>query len=64
LSLSEVGIDDDFFELGGNSILGMKLIARVTEKYDIQLRVLALLKNSTIKSMGQLVDQLVSARPG
>ncbi|GHH17228.1 hypothetical protein GCM10018780_60430 [Streptomyces lanatus] len=35
----EVGADDDFFALGGNSLIGIQIIDRVTEDYGVQLSV-------------------------
>jgi acyl carrier protein len=35
----EVGADDDFFALGGNSLTGIKIIDRVAQDYDVRLSV-------------------------
>ncbi|MEU3597319.1 phosphopantetheine-binding protein [Streptomyces sp. NPDC006798] len=35
----EVGPDDDFFALGGNSLIGIKIIERVTQEYGVELSV-------------------------
>ncbi|MFJ4467369.1 phosphopantetheine-binding protein [Streptomyces sp. NPDC089424] len=35
----EVGADDDFFALGGNSLTGIKIIDRVARDYGVQLSV-------------------------
>ncbi|MDG9723720.1 MULTISPECIES: phosphopantetheine-binding protein [unclassified Streptomyces] len=35
----EVGAEDDFFALGGNSLAGIKIIERVAEDYGVQLSV-------------------------
>ncbi len=33
LKLESAGLDDDFFELGGNSIMSLKIIQKIKEKY-------------------------------
>lgn len=35
----EVGADDDFFAVGGNSLIGIKIIDRVSQDYDVELSV-------------------------
>ncbi|MEU5163247.1 phosphopantetheine-binding protein [Streptomyces sp. NPDC020875] len=35
----EVGPDDDFFALGGNSLIGIKIIERVAQEYGAELSV-------------------------
>ncbi|MFG2004659.1 phosphopantetheine-binding protein [Spirillospora sp. NPDC048911] len=35
----EVGVDDDFFAIGGNSLIGIKIIDRVTRDYGVELSV-------------------------
>ncbi|HTI21578.1 MAG TPA: amino acid adenylation domain-containing protein, partial [Kutzneria sp.] len=37
LGVDEVGVHDDFFELGGDSILGAKLLARIRTSFDVDL---------------------------
>ncbi|MFE0426634.1 phosphopantetheine-binding protein [Streptomyces sp. NPDC058953] len=39
LDAREVGTDDDFFALGGNSLIGIKIIERVTRDYGVELSV-------------------------
>jgi acyl carrier protein len=34
-----VGVDDDFFELGGYSLLAVRLIARIADRYGVELPV-------------------------
>lgn len=55
LSLDQVGVDDDFFELGGNSLLGMRLVARVAERLSAPLRAIDLFRHPTIKQFAELV---------
>jgi acyl carrier protein len=49
-------IDLDFFEAGGNSITAMRLISRIKELYQVELSIVDLFQNSTIKA---LVDCIV-----
>jgi hypothetical protein len=35
----EVGADDDFFALGGNSLIGIKIIDRAAQDYGVELSV-------------------------
>ncbi|WP_151898235.1 phosphopantetheine-binding protein [Streptomyces sp. C8S0] len=37
LALQEVGIDDEFFEIGGNSLSGMDLLARIRSVLHVDL---------------------------
>ncbi|MFJ5780212.1 phosphopantetheine-binding protein [Streptomyces sp. NPDC093094] len=39
LNSAEIGVDDDFFALGGNSLAGIKIIERVAQDYGVQLSV-------------------------
>ncbi|MEK8143151.1 phosphopantetheine-binding protein [Streptomyces sp. M10(2022)] len=39
LNRSEIGAEDDFFALGGNSLTGIKIIERVALDYGVQLSV-------------------------
>jgi len=51
LGLDRVGVDDDFFELGGDSLLAAKLAARVLEALSLALPLHALLAAGTVRAM-------------
>lgn len=55
LGLDIVGIDDNFLELGGHSISGIKLALQVSDKFSIQMRSHAVFEYPTIREMAQLV---------
>lgn len=48
LGLPQIGIHDDFFELGGNSILAVQAIARMSELFGVELPVSGLFEAPTI----------------
>jgi acyl carrier protein len=55
LGLELVGIDDSFFDLGGDSLSAMRLIAAINAKADADLSVRALLDAPTVRSLAELL---------
>jgi phthiocerol/phenolphthiocerol synthesis type-I polyketide synthase E len=56
LGLAEVGIHDNLFELGGDSLLGIQLLSRVRAKYAVELHPAAFFKQPTVAALGVLVE--------
>src|SRR6516164_776616 len=52
LKISSIGVDDDFFALGGNSLLAIALVAEVNRAFGSKLPVSSLFRDGTIRSMG------------
>ena len=50
-----IGVTEDFFQLGGDSLLAMDLVFRIERSFGRQLSVATLLRSATI---GQLAEQL------
>jgi amino acid adenylation domain-containing protein len=48
LSVADIGPSDNFFERGGNSLLAVRLMARIKKQFDIKLPVTSLFENPTI----------------
>ncbi|WP_301127906.1 non-ribosomal peptide synthetase, partial [Streptomyces cacaoi] len=53
LGLPRVGVDDSFFDLGGNSLSAMRVIAAVRETFDSAIGVRALLEAPTVRGLGR-----------
>ena len=57
LGLDQVGIHDDFLELGGNSLLAMQVISRVMNKFHLEVPLRALLESATVADMALVIAQ-------
>ena len=62
LGISKIGVDDNFFMLGGHSLLGTQLIARTREAFGIELSLRSLFESPTIASLAAEVERLLYAR--
>ncbi|NOQ25399.1 MAG: amino acid adenylation domain-containing protein [Bacteroidales bacterium] len=55
LQVNNIGIEDSFFNLGGDSIKGIRLVNAINENLDTRLRVADLFKNDTIRTLSLIV---------
>jgi len=53
LGVNRIGIDDDFFEIGGHSLLAAKLFARLDEAFGRSLPLGVLFTASTVRSLAE-----------
>ncbi|PCK04617.1 MAG: non-ribosomal peptide synthetase, partial [Alteromonadaceae bacterium] len=57
LGLERVGINDDFFALGGHSLLVMKLIARLQHDFAVDIPVKTLFDGKTVGVLADIIDK-------
>jgi amino acid adenylation domain-containing protein len=60
LRLEDVGIHDTFFSLGGDSLLAVKLLARIRAKHGVTLSLRDLLRAPTIAGISSHLEALVA----
>lgn len=51
LGVSDVGLDDSFFELGGDSLLAMRLLSRIRDAFQVDLSVRAIFEAATLADL-------------
>ncbi|WP_432126524.1 phosphopantetheine-binding protein [Streptomyces sp. bgisy082] len=57
LGVPEVGVEDDFFALGGNSLSGIKIIERVAQDHGVQLSVRDFYLAQTPARVAELIER-------
>ncbi|HEY6785627.1 MAG TPA: FkbM family methyltransferase, partial [Gemmatimonadales bacterium] len=55
LKVEGVGVDDDFFDLGGDSLLAIRAVSRIRDVFRVDLQTGALFENSTLGELAKLV---------
>ncbi|MFG2216588.1 beta-ketoacyl synthase N-terminal-like domain-containing protein [Streptomyces sp. NPDC048685] len=62
LGVAEVGIDDEFFAIGGSSLVAVQLIARIADRLTVRLSVADLFEYVTVRALAGFVEsRLVEA---
>jgi len=61
LGLPQVGLNDNFFYLGGNSLFGTQVIARLRDAFHVELPLLTLFDHPTVVDLAAAVERLMVA---
>ncbi len=62
LGLEQVGVTDNFFMLGGHSLLGTQLISHIRGTFGVELALRTLFDAPTIEQLSEEIERLVMAR--
>ncbi len=62
LGVGEVGLHDSFLELGGDSLLATRLMARLRESFDLEVPVRLVFEASTVAELAAALERLQAAR--
>jgi amino acid adenylation domain-containing protein len=56
LGIEKVGVNDNFFDLGGNSLIGLKVISRVKAEFQAEISAVTLFEGPTVSALARLVQ--------
>jgi acyl carrier protein len=59
LRLEKVGVNENFFLLGGDSLLGAQVIARVRDTFGVELTLLSLFDHPTVSGLSAEIERLL-----
>ena len=62
LGLERVGVKDNFFYLGGNSLFGTQVIARLRDAFHVDISLLKLFDHPTVADLAAEVERLMVAK--
>ena len=63
LGIDQLGIYDNFFDLGGNSLIGLKVIARLKKELQIDIPVISLFEGPTVSALAGILRQAQADEP-
>jgi acyl carrier protein len=58
LKVEDISLRDNFFLLGGHSLLGAQLIAEVKKSFRVELALIDLFDNGTVVAIAERIEQL------
>jgi len=62
LHVGSISLNDNFFYLGGHSLLGTQLIARINQTFKVEMSLLNLFKHPTVTEIAAEVERLIVAK--
>ena len=58
----QIGPNDEFFDLGGDSLLAVQLLARIRQRFTVEIALDALFDNTTPRTLAAVVDRALIER--
>lgn len=56
LGISEIGVCDNFFDLGGNSLLGVRMIAELRKTLNLEIPLISLFQGPTVRALCGVIE--------
>jgi acyl transferase domain-containing protein/acyl carrier protein len=55
--IEPIGIDDDFFELGGDSLKAISVVSHVYRQFSVKIPLVDMLKKTTVRKIAQMISE-------
>ena len=62
LGVDRIGRDDNFFRLGGHSLMGAQLIAKIQERFGVELSLRSLFDHPSVHGIASEIDNLIRSQ--
>ena len=59
LHVQEIGVNDDFFDLGGQSLVAIRAVARIRDTFDVDISLRNIFEQPTLGGLAELIDGLL-----
>ena len=58
LELEQISVNDNFFEVGGNSLLAIQLVSQIRKTFDVELPLQSLFEFSTVRELAKKIENI------
>jgi acyl carrier protein len=58
LKLSKIGVQDNFFDAGGDSLSATRIVTQIREVFQVELPIVTMFDNPTIATLVEQIEQL------
>jgi len=62
LGVDRIGRDDNFFRLGGHSLMGAQLITKIQERFGVELSLRSLFDHPSVHGIASEIDNLIRSQ--
>ena len=62
LGVARVGRDDNFFDLGGHSLMGTQMITKIHESFGVELSLRSIFDHPTLREMSLEIEKLIRVK--
>jgi amino acid adenylation domain-containing protein len=62
IGLARVGLDDNLFDIGGNSLQALRVVSRINKTFKIRISVRQLYGNASVAAISDSIDELLAKK--